>query len=127
MKTKRNFMSAKFLVVFVAGLAVSLFAAYAATTTIETDLDSAVQYIQNVLVTNAAGVPTINLSGAGSKVMVDTVCNLAGTSCKTVSDVLTSYTESDPVFMEHSGSYLTSQYRDKGGSNYSVNGNVLAS
>jgi hypothetical protein len=39
---------------FVAGLAVSLFAAYAATT-IETNLSQAVQYIQKIVLTSDGG------------------------------------------------------------------------
>jgi len=54
-KTFRKWLTAKYLVVFVAGLAVSIFAAYAATTTINTNLSQAVQYIQSIVLTSDGG------------------------------------------------------------------------
>ena len=55
MKTTKKFLSAKYLVMFVAGLAVSFVAAYAATTEISTNLTQAVQYIQSIVLTDNGG------------------------------------------------------------------------
>jgi len=91
-KTFKHWLTVKYLVVFVAGLAVSLFVAYAATTTISTNLTQAVQYIQKIVLTNnggANGATGVVLDWSGARILTTTVCELNGANCKLISEITT--------------------------------------
>jgi hypothetical protein len=98
-------LNAKFVVVFVAWVLFSVFTVFAATITVNTGFSqSAVQYLQNLVLTNSSWTTGIVLDWDGKKIHTDIICNSSGTQCKNIADIFTGI-ENDPTFNTHSGDY----------------------
>ena len=140
MKTNKkaftNLPLVRYLVMFVAGIAVTAFAAYAANTTIETNLSQAVQFIQKIVLTDnggQSGVTGVVIDASvlnnpridvwGTSIVTDGIstsdmtsnmnfsnsyCNFSWTACKTIESLLTG--ETDPVFLANSGAAFANNY-----------------
>lgn len=101
---------------FLAWILFSAVTVFAATINVSTNFTSnAVQFLQELVVTDSNGATGVVLNWDTATIQSDTICETDGSNCKNISDILTWYNESDPIFMTNSGSFLKKD----------ANGNVL--
>ena len=78
----------KFFIMFLAWVLFSILTVFAATISVNTNFDDAVNYLQKIILTDAGGNTWVVLDWANNKIQSDKICETDWSGCKNIEDLL---------------------------------------
>ncbi len=93
---------------FLSGILFSALTVFAATVTVNTDItQDAVQYLQNLILTDNSGTTWIVLNGTEKKIMSNIICDTNWDNCKSISELITGVELNDYLTWSALDGYLS--------------------